>query len=30
VILGGGTQTHAVRVPATPRTEAPIESELHG
>lgn len=30
VILGGGTQTLAVRVTVTPRTEAPIESAHHG
>src|SRR5688500_8338954 len=30
VILGGGAQSLAVRVTVTPRTEAPIESELHG
>ncbi len=30
VILGGGSQSLAVRVTVTPRTEAPIQSELHG
>lgn len=30
VILGGGAQSLTVRVTVTPRTEAPIESELHG
>jgi transglutaminase-like putative cysteine protease len=30
VILGGGTQSLGVRVTVTPRTEASIESELHG
>jgi len=30
VILGGGTQSLAVRVTVTPRSEAPLESELHG
>lgn len=30
VILGGGSQSLSVRVTVTPRTEAPIESELHG
>jgi hypothetical protein len=30
VILGGGTQSLAVRVTVTPRTEAPIESQVHG
>lgn len=30
VILGGGSQSLAVRVTVTPRTEAPIQSEVHG
>lgn len=30
VILGGGTQSLGVRVTVTPRTQAPIESQLHG
>ena len=30
VILGGGTQTLAVRVTVTPRAGAPIESKAHG
>jgi hypothetical protein len=30
VILGGGTQTLAVRVTVTPRTAASIESQAHG
>ena len=30
VILGGGTQTLAVRVTVTPRAEASIESQAHG
>jgi transglutaminase-like putative cysteine protease len=30
VILGGGTQSLGVRVTVTPRTEASIESQLHG